>query len=253
MESNHRTWESRDVVLRYSRHTSLQRPEATIFALLRDDLHRMRVLDVGVGAGRTTRHLAHAVGEYVGLDYSANMIAACRRTFAPQAKATFRVGDVRELSFASEVFDLVLVSYNSLDYIDHHSRLKALRQIHRVLAPGGYVVLSAHNIRSLSPAPLSLQTLRRPLRALARTIRYAQIRLLDRRLSMKRRAEHAVVRDLLRLQTYYVRPEAQMRQLRDVGFDDTRAFSLDGQELVDGQIAERVDKWIYFMSRRGRS
>jgi ubiquinone/menaquinone biosynthesis C-methylase UbiE len=54
-----------------------------------------RLLDVGVGAGRTARQFAELSYEYVGTDFSSAMVETCRARF-PQFR--FEVGDVRDLS-----------------------------------------------------------------------------------------------------------------------------------------------------------
>lgn len=38
----------------------------------------MTMLDIGVGAGQTTPYFAQSVKEYIGIDYSSQMIQACR-------------------------------------------------------------------------------------------------------------------------------------------------------------------------------
>ncbi len=67
----------------------------------------MDMLDIGVGGGRTTRHFAPLARTYLGVDYSAAMIARCKREF-PSFR--FAVADARRLAFAAdESYDLVLV------------------------------------------------------------------------------------------------------------------------------------------------
>jgi ubiquinone/menaquinone biosynthesis C-methylase UbiE len=41
----------------------------------------MKMLDIGVGRGRTTMHFAQAAEEYWAIDYSEETIAACRERF----------------------------------------------------------------------------------------------------------------------------------------------------------------------------
>src|SRR2546430_7085903 len=82
-----------------------------------DRLAYMRMLDIGVGRGRTTAHFGSLVKEYTGIDYSPRMIEACRQQFR-YAKVPFRfeVGDARDLHvFGDGVFDFILFSFNGLD------------------------------------------------------------------------------------------------------------------------------------------
>jgi SAM-dependent methyltransferase len=101
------------------------------------------ILDVGVGGGRTTTMLRLVSDDYIGVDYTSEMVAACRRNYPG---ADIRWGDVRNLSdFDDGHFQLVVFSYNGLDAIDHGDRAQALAEMSRVLAPGGLLVLSTHN------------------------------------------------------------------------------------------------------------
>ena len=111
-------------------------PELSILEELRTELPNFRMLDIGVGAGRTTKHFAGLVKEYVGVDYSITMIKACREKF-PQYR--LEVADARNLSlFDDAYFDFVLFSFNGIDAVEHQDRLAILREIRRVLRKGGY-------------------------------------------------------------------------------------------------------------------
>jgi ubiquinone/menaquinone biosynthesis C-methylase UbiE len=48
----------------------------------------MKMLDIGVGRGRTTMHFAQAAEEYWAIDYSEEMIAACRERFRDLLRKT---------------------------------------------------------------------------------------------------------------------------------------------------------------------
>ena len=75
----------------------------------------MKMLDIGVGGGRTTLHFAPLVKEYVGIDYSQNMIKACQERFA---QVSFQTADARSMGiFKDSTFDFILFSYNGIDYI----------------------------------------------------------------------------------------------------------------------------------------
>jgi len=55
------------------------------------------------------------VGEYIGVDYSAEMIAACCQKFPD---LVWQVADARNLEqFADNYFDFILFSFNGIDYI----------------------------------------------------------------------------------------------------------------------------------------
>jgi SAM-dependent methyltransferase len=112
----------------------------------------MTILDLGVGGGRTTPHLSSIASRYVGADYAAKMIAACRRKFP---NLEFENVDAADLSiFAASTFDAVVMAFNGMDsVIPHESRYRALPEIHRVLKPEGVLIFSSHNVRSIWVRP----------------------------------------------------------------------------------------------------
>jgi ubiquinone/menaquinone biosynthesis C-methylase UbiE len=105
------------------------------------------VLDIGVGRGRTTVALSETVGKYVGIDYSAKMIAACKERFRSTSQPlSFYVCDVRDMHrFPNHTFDVVMFSFNGLDYMLHEDRLIALRETRSVCVRNGWFVFSTHN------------------------------------------------------------------------------------------------------------
>src|SRR5215207_3154186 len=110
-ESNAATWLDPGMVACYADETGLQGAEARIFEELRPLMGSWSMLDVGVGAGRTTRHFAPAVADYTGVDISPSMVEHCRRHFGSERRR-FNVIDVRELSMlGTRRFDFVLFSF----------------------------------------------------------------------------------------------------------------------------------------------
>jgi SAM-dependent methyltransferase len=106
------------------------------------------VLDLGVGGGRTTRYLSERAGTYVGIDYSEEMIGACRAKY-PDKK--FLVMDASDMSpLADNSFDVVVFSFNGLSYLHPHSKRKeCLAECKRLLREGGVFIFSLPNSRSL--------------------------------------------------------------------------------------------------------
>ena len=126
-----------------------------------------RLLDLGCGAGRTTRPLVAAGFDVTAVDYSVGMVQAARRA-VPQAACL--AGNAAALPFADGCFDGVLFSFNGIDYLRPYGlRLQALREIRRVLVPGGVFVFSSHNLclprdrASILPFLRSLRAGRRPI------------------------------------------------------------------------------------------
>jgi SAM-dependent methyltransferase len=102
------------------------------------------VLEVGVGGGRLVPILRLLTTEYIGIDYTPEMVALCHRL---HPGVDVRLGDARDLSdFADDAFDLVVFTFNGLDAIDHSDRSVALAEMRRVLRPGGLLIYSSHNM-----------------------------------------------------------------------------------------------------------
>lgn len=104
-----------------------------------------RVLDMGCGRGRTTAIL---VDEY-GADVQAFDIDPKILSDAAKARPDieFRIDDATKLAgYPGSTFDLVLFSFNGIDYIPTRSEREACyAQVARVLRQGGVFVYSSHN------------------------------------------------------------------------------------------------------------
>ncbi len=100
-----------------------------------------RYLDIGCGGGHLVRELATVVGpagRAVGIDLSADQVAAAAEHCRDQPAAELRTGDVTALDFAAGSFD-GLASIQVLEYVPDLDR--AFSEIRRVLRPGGRAAL----------------------------------------------------------------------------------------------------------------
>jgi demethylmenaquinone methyltransferase/2-methoxy-6-polyprenyl-1,4-benzoquinol methylase len=100
-----------------------------------------RVLDVATGTGMVAAELLARGGcSVVGLDQSAEMLAAARARFAAQPSLDARVelvlGQAEELPFADASFDALTFTY-LLRYVEDPRA--TLRELARVVRPGGRV------------------------------------------------------------------------------------------------------------------
>ncbi|MDI9884989.1 class I SAM-dependent methyltransferase [Streptomyces sp. HNM0645] len=97
-----------------------------------------RTLDLGCGAGQTTRLAARRApaGRALGLDLSAPMLAEARNRAAAEglANVSFVQGDAQVHPFEEAAFDAAISRYGVMFYADPE---KAFGNIGRALRPGG--------------------------------------------------------------------------------------------------------------------
>ncbi len=99
------------------------------------------MLDAGCGAGRGAGILAGAgAQEVVGVDSAPEAISAAMERYG--SVASFTLGDLTALPFASESFDLV-VSFEAIQHVADAAR--ALEELRRVLRPEGSLLVSTVN------------------------------------------------------------------------------------------------------------
>jgi len=251
--SNRDTFEMPDVVEVYCQLRELQKVEVTILLGLKDRLRHARMLDIGVGGGRTTRSFASQVEEYIGIDYSASMIAACRNRLSSfPANVSFEVCDARDMAmFPDHSFGFVLFSYNGIDYLSHEDRLRAFQEMKRVAERGALVCFSTHNLQSLR-GPVYPRWSSNPARLIWRILRYLGLLLTWRPRKDLGDQVYAIIDDGAhesRLSTYYIMPDEQLNQLAALGFRNVRVFSIEsGNELrCMSQLRKVRDRWLYFL------
>jgi len=102
----------------------------------------MTVLDIGCGPGSITRGLAERVvpGQVVGIDLSADTLASARQDAAARGLTNLRYDEasVYQLPYPDASFD---VAYAHQVFQHLREPAKALREVLRVLKPGGLVAV----------------------------------------------------------------------------------------------------------------
>jgi ubiquinone/menaquinone biosynthesis C-methylase UbiE len=115
--------------------------------LLPQDGRSLRVLDAGGGGGKYGTRFAERGHHVTVLDLSPGMLEQARASFTQAGlleRARFVVGNVVELPFAEASFDLVFCEGDPVSYcLDEYPR--AIRELVRVVVPGGPVVMGVDN------------------------------------------------------------------------------------------------------------
>jgi ubiquinone/menaquinone biosynthesis C-methylase UbiE len=137
---------------------SLQRTALAELELRPDD----RLLDVACGAGKLVRAVAPQVERAVGVDLSPGMIEEARRRTRDEAppaagRIDFVVGPSDRLPFADGEFTALVTTTSFHHFPDPAG---SVREMARVLAPGGRVVIG-DSIRDTLPAKFGDAVLRR--------------------------------------------------------------------------------------------
>jgi ubiquinone/menaquinone biosynthesis C-methylase UbiE len=131
-------------VLRSHRSRTAENSCAYLLPLLQPG---MDVLDVGCGPGTITVDLAQRVdpGHVTGID----VVAVADQAAAPD-NVTFTTGDVYALEFADASFDVV----HAHQVLQHLTRpIDALREMRRVLKPGGTLAVRDSDYAAFAWAP----------------------------------------------------------------------------------------------------
>jgi len=244
-------WEDATRAEGYARRTYLKATEKSIISRFEDQWPNWTLLDIGVGAGRTTVHFAPLVKSYVGVDFSNAMIKKCIDKYS---KYRFYVQDVRNLNHIdSSSIDFVLFSYNGLGELGHDDAQAALNEIARVLRKSGYLFFSRHNILGAHKL-FRIQFSRNPIR-MYKTARIAmKLRSLNpewRKLSTRDYAElHDYPYDFSK-SVHYVSPSEQIRQLQRAGFENTRVILHSSAiECLENDTEIREESFLHFLTQK---
>lgn len=114
-----------------------------------------RILDVATGSGQFLDLLTQTgavISEAVGVDLSLGALEAGRQRFVDRPFVRFEQMEAGALQYPSASFDVVCLS-NSLHHLPHP--LAVLREMERVLGPGGSLIFNEMTADGLTPAQWS--------------------------------------------------------------------------------------------------
>jgi len=110
------------------------------------DLHPTHtLLEVGCGYGRLLWHLLPKVRRVIGVDLHEQPLAEARDLLAPRGDADMRVGDGLSLNVVESGSVDRAVAFTVLQHMTHPGATEYLREMKRVLAPGGLGLVNFHD------------------------------------------------------------------------------------------------------------
>ncbi len=120
------------------------------YALARRFVAGKRVLDVACGEGYGSALLARVAASVTGVDIGAEAVEHARRRYGDLANLRYLQGDATALDLPAGSFD-VIVCFETLEHLREHDALLAGFQ--RLLAPGGWLMISSPDKRTYSDLP----------------------------------------------------------------------------------------------------
>jgi len=271
MPSQKGLYNSKKIYSDYAQRNYLEKPEIAILDELFYQLASMDMLDMGVGGGRTTSYFAPIAKSYIGADYASQMVKVCREKFKDKYK--FIESDVRSMNeFEDNSFDFVLFSFNGIDSFGHQDRLKALKEIRRVLKNNGYFCFSSHNLNWKNLQNLfsfklndynnkNMYGIKNPIKRqtyLFKTkYRAFRLALLNKSFKMAdliarlREKDYGHIYDNSlngKAKIYYISYHEQLRQLERAGFIETFSYSRNGLKTTDEEELNNGG-WIYYLCK----
>jgi len=122
------------------------------YALALEFVQGKSVLDIASGEGYGSAYLSKVANSVIGVDIDRECVHFSRNKYGDIANLEFVVGSCDAIPLSSESIDIV-TSFETLEHHDKHDEM--MREIKRVLKPGGVLVISAPNRLTYSENPQS--------------------------------------------------------------------------------------------------
>lgn len=249
MDQNRKVYEREKIYSDYFGRKWLFPPETAFMQSVGKKLADFKMLDVGIGGGRTTINFAPKVASYTGIDYSGGMITYCQKKFDHFKNATFIEMDARNLSaFPDNEFDLLLFSFNGIDCVDYEGRIQILLEFNRVLKANGMLIFSFHNVRNLHRL-YGFQLPHSPFKIFWELNRMKKLRQING--SLKKYDGKEIFSlydgaDHFQIMIFYLLPEKQREDLEKSGFKVVQWTDLkSGKIIAPDKLIHTTIPWIF--------
>jgi len=228
--------------------------ERTIIKRFKDRWSQMDILDIGVGAGRTSYAFSAISRNYIGIDYVPRSIEICKNLVGEDETVKFFQCDARYLSkHFSKQFDFIMFALCGIDSVDHEGRYMIFREIRKCLKDDGYFFFSSHSLNApqrtlVLPRFNPLRPFRSTYRVSKTVFEYWRIKWANRNMFDNRERGWTIAKDDLDyhfLDIYYISPEYQIQQLDETGFKVVEVYGRNGKP-IDYRIP-RDDLWIHYL------
>ena len=243
-------YNQKTIVKEYVNETKLTAPEKYILEIIKKTTRRNTMLDIGVGGGRTTLHFSQFFKEYVGIDYSTEMIDACSQKFKNK-NIVLTCADARNLAcYPDNYFDFVLFSFNGIDSVNYDDRTKILNEMKRVAKNQALIVFSSHNKHYLHKL-YSFNLPRNPLRIPYEIKRLKQFKSINKSHAEYLHKDYFLFKDgahNFQLEAMYVDPFWQKNELESFGFSNIELIGFYNAFIIESNEIARLksEPWIYY-------
>ncbi|VAW92812.1 hypothetical protein MNBD_GAMMA23-375 [hydrothermal vent metagenome] len=239
--------------------------ERNILVKFKERWGKTRMLDIGVGTGRTSFTFSAIVNDYTGIDYSHEMIKKCKTVIEENESVRFDLQDATDLSqYIDNKFDFILFSMNGLCSVGHDDRVKILSEVYKVISDDGFFFFSTHSLHTFPnhfPFKIKLPKFnkRQPLHWA-----YQWWKLLLRRFRIQRLYKGVDTNEIcgkpwailatgdhdFKIQIYHIKPDYQVKQLEDSGFEVVSVYDERGNER--DPLKENINEYMYFLCKKNK-
>lgn len=258
MNENRQAYESLKVVRDYKKLNRMFPAEEVLNEMLLKKTLKQNMLDLGVGAGRTTNLFSSYFHHYTGIDFAKPMIEFCENRFKDKSHLNFIHADVTTLdkiSLSVENFDFVLYSLNGISYLKTlEDRINLFSNSYNLLNTDGIFAFSAHNSKSIVRRYSYQLPKRNPFRLITELEHYIKIRKINGSVT------NFLDKDFFQLYdggeyftayTAYILPSFQIKLLENAGFKNIRTVDIKGNTLSNNNVDDCDDDWIHYFCNKG--